>query len=89
LILQQNEQLLLTYLLGVSLNENISFATNAAIMKGIEDIKGLATKQLASSNAATKGYLLLTLDRINNRTSGKPFVPEIMPPGAPIGCDMD
>jgi predicted Zn-dependent protease len=89
LILQQNEQLLLTYLLGVSLNENISFATDAAIMKGIEDIKNLATKQLASSNGPTKGYLLLTLERIKNRTSGKAFVPEPMPPGAPIGCDMD
>lgn len=89
LILQQNEQLLLTYLLGVSLNENISFASNAAIMKAIEDIKSQATKQLASSNAATKGYLLLTLERIKNRTSGKPFVPEQLPPGSPIGCDVE
>ena len=89
LILQQNEQLLLTYLLGVSLNENISFASNAAIMKAIDDIKNLATKQMTTSDQVTKGYLLLTLDRINNRTTGKPFIPEPMPPGAPIGCDMD
>ena len=88
LILQQNEQLLLTYLLGVSLNENISFATNPAIMKAIEDVKNYATKQLASSNATAKGYFLLTLERIKNRTEGKPFVPEQMPPGSPIGCDM-
>ncbi|MEO7291468.1 MAG: hypothetical protein ABIW34_00085, partial [Ginsengibacter sp.] len=67
LILQQNEQLLLTYLLDVSLSTDISFATNAA----------------------TKGYLLLTLERIKNRLEGKPFVPEQMPPGSPIGCDMD
>ena len=89
LILQQNEQLLLTYLLGVSLSTDISFATNAAITKAIDDIKNYATKQLATSNAATKGYFLLTLERIKNRLEGKPFVSEPMPPGSPIGCDMD
>ena len=89
LILQQNEQLLLTYLLGVSLNENISFATNAAITKAIEDIKNYATAKLSSANATTRGYLLLTLERIKNRLEGKPFVPEPMPPGSPIGCDME
>ena len=89
MILQQNEQLLLTYLLGVSINENVSFATQAAILKGIEDIKDLATAKLSSANAVTKGYLLLTLERIKHRLEGKPFVPEQMPPGSPIGCDMD
>ncbi len=89
LILEQNEQLLLTYLLGVSLNPDISFATNAAILKAIDDIKNNVTKQLSSSNGTTKGYLLLTLERIKNRLEGKPFIPEPLPPGAPIGCDMD
>ena len=89
LILQQNEQLLLTYLLGVSLNADISFATNAAITKAIDDINIYAKNQLASAGATKKGYLLLTLERIKNRVEGKPFVPEILPPGAPIGCAMD
>ena len=89
LILEQNEQLLLTYLLGVSLNPDISFATNAAILKAINDIKNNVTKQLSSSNGTTKGYLLLTLERIENRLEGKPFIPEPLPPGSPIGCDMD
>lgn len=89
LILQQNEQLLLTYLLGVSLNENISFATNAAITKAIEDIKNFATAKLLTANNTSRGYLLLTLERIKNRLDGKPFVPQPMPPGAPIGCDSD
>jgi hypothetical protein len=26
---------------------------------------------------------------LKNRLEGKPFVPEPMPPGSPIGCDMD
>ena len=89
LILQQNEQLLLTYLLGVSLNADISFATNAAITKAIDDINIYAKNQLPTAGATKKGYLLLTLERIKNRLEGKPFVPEILPPGAPIGCAMD
>jgi hypothetical protein len=89
LILQQNEQLLLTYLIGVSLNTDISFAAGAAVMKAIEDLKDDATKQLPSAGAERRGYLLLTLDRIKNRKDGKPFIPKPMPPGAPIGCDMD
>ncbi|MEO6406790.1 MAG: zinc-dependent metalloprotease [Ferruginibacter sp.] len=89
LILQQNEQILLTYLLGVSLNDNISFATNAAITKGIEDIKNYATTKMSSADANTKGYLLLTLERIKNRLSAKPFIPQSLPPGSPIGCDLD
>ena len=44
---------------------------------------------LPSSNTVTRGYLLLALERIKNRLEGKPFVPEPMPPGSPIGCDMD
>ena len=89
LILQQNEQLLLTYLIGVSLNADISFATNAAITKAIDDINIYAKNQLPTADATKKGYLLLTLERIKNRLEGKPFVPEILPPGAPIGCAMD
>jgi len=87
MILQQNEQLLLTYLLGVSLNETISFATSAAITKALDELKISATKQLLTANSTTKGYLLLTLERIKNRLEGKPFIPQPLPPGAPIGCD--
>ncbi|MEO7265718.1 MAG: zinc-dependent metalloprotease [Ferruginibacter sp.] len=89
LILRQNEQLLLGYLLGVSLNDNISFATYAAITKAIEGIKNYATLKLPSADKLTKGYLLLTLERIKNRLTGKPFIPQQLPPGSPIGCDMD
>ncbi len=89
LILQQNEQLLLTYLTGTSLNNDISFATNAAITKAIEEIRLLAAQQVKTATGAAKGYFLLTLERIQNKLLAKPFVPEPMPPGSPIGCDME
>jgi hypothetical protein len=88
LILQQNEQLVLTYLMSVYVSDEASFATKAAVMKTIDEIKALATNgsKLAGSN---KGYFLMTLDRINNRYETKPFIPKVMPPGAPIGCDIE
>ena len=86
LILQQNEQLLLTYLLGVSTNDELSFAAHAAITKATNDIEKLTRKQLLTAPASAQGYLLLTLDRIKNRLDAKPYMPEQMPPGAPIGC---
>jgi Met-zincin/Domain of unknown function (DUF5117) len=87
LILEQNEQLLLTYLLRVSLNGESSFATQAAILKAIDDIELIARRQI--QNNRNKGYLLLTLDRIKNKMDAKPFEPEPIPPGAPIGCDVE
>ena len=89
LILRQNEQLLLTYLLAASVNNNLSFASNAAITNAIEDIKNQVTQQLPAADRETKGYLLLTLERIKNRLQGKQFVPQQIPPGAPIGCEME
>jgi hypothetical protein len=88
LILQQNEQLLLSYLMGIYVSDEASFATKAAVLKTINDIKDLATLQ-SKQAGNNKGYWLMTLERIENRYKAKAFVPEPMPPGAPIGCDMD
>ena len=89
LILQQNEQLLLTYILSVSINDEASFATKAQMLKVIEEIKTFATAQLKTTSDNTyKGYLLLTLDRIKSPEKAKPALHEAPPPGSPIGCDM-
>jgi len=88
LILQQNEQLLLTYFMSVYVSDEASFATKASMMKAIEDLKTYAGNSLKTPGA-DRGYLLMTLERIDNRYKAKPFVPTVMPPGAPIGCDLD
>jgi hypothetical protein len=90
LIQKQNEQLLLTYLLSVSVNDDASFANKAQMMKAIDDIKTYATSQLKiTSDAQYKGYLLLTLDRIKSPDKARPTMHEPMPPGSPIGCDWN
>ncbi len=90
LIQKQNEQLLLTYLLAVSVHEDASFAAKAQVLKAIEDLKLFAAAQLkAATDNANKGYLLLTLERIKSPEKAKPTLHQAAPPGAPIGCAMD
>jgi hypothetical protein len=87
LIQQQNEQLLLTHLLYASMHDESSFATRAAVLKAIEDIKTYSRQQLSSSSATSKGYYLLTLERIEKKNEMKLPIAETIPPGAPIGCE--
>jgi hypothetical protein len=90
MIQQQNQQLLLTYLLAVSVNDDASFATKAQVLKAIEDIKKTTTDKLKTvADANVKGYLLLTLERIKSPDKAKPTLHEAPPPGSPIGCDAD
>lgn len=90
LIQQQNEQLVLTYILSVSVNDEASFATKAQMLKSIEEIKNFVTAQLkTTTNNTYKGYLLLTLERIKSPEKAKPTLHEARPPGSPIGCDIE
>ncbi len=90
LIQQQNEQLLLTYLLAVSINDDASFATKAQLLKAISDIKTFTSAQLKTTSDNTyKGYLLLMLERIKSPEKAKPTLHQTAPPGSPIGCDRD
>jgi hypothetical protein len=90
LIQKQNEQLLLTYLLSVSVNDDSSFAVKAQALKSISDLKNYAETQLkAIMDSKSKGYLLLTLERIKSPEKAKATLLQTAPPGAPIGCAMD
>ena len=88
LILQQNEQLLLSYLLSSALTPELSFASKATILKAISEIEKDSKQNLATAAAESKGNLLLTLERIENKHSAKPYEAKPIPPGAPIGCEF-
>ncbi len=90
MVQRQNEQLMLTYLLAMSINEDASFATKAQLLNAIDDLKKYANAQLKTSTDDTsKGYFLLTLERIKNPEKAKPTMHEQAPPGSPIGCDIE
>jgi hypothetical protein len=87
LIQQQNEQLLLTYLLAASINDEASFATKSELLKAIDDLKTYATVQLKdTSDTSYKGHLLLILERMKSPEKAKPTLHQVPPPGSPIGC---
>nr|MCU0403802.1 zinc-dependent metalloprotease [Chitinophagaceae bacterium] len=88
LIQQQNEQILLTYLMAATQNEEINFAARAIIKKHLEEIK-TATKEKAKATTDPywKGHYLLALQRMEKPELAKPTVHATAPPGAPIGCD--
>jgi hypothetical protein len=88
LIQQQNEQLLLSYLMSVAVSDEASFATRAAMLQWVDEIKNIAkTKVAANGDRSVKGHYLLALERIEKRYDAKPFVSIPVPPGAPIGCE--
>jgi hypothetical protein len=90
LIQKQNEQLLLTYLLSASVNENASFASRAQILQALDALKSYASEQLKiTKDENEKAYFLLSLDRMKNPEKAKPTLHQVAPPGAPIGCMMD
>jgi hypothetical protein len=90
LIQQQNEQLLLTYLLATSINDEASFATKSELFKAIDDLKTYATAQLkATTDTSYKGHLLLILERMKSPEKAKPTLHQLPPPGSPIGCGVE
>jgi hypothetical protein len=89
LIQLQTEQVLLTYLLSASINENNSFAVKSVVKKYLDDLKNYIESQLKFTTDETlKGHYLLALDRMKTPADAKPTLHKEIPPGAPIGCDF-
>ncbi len=90
LIQLQTEQILLTYLLSASVNDNNSFAVKAVLQKNISDLKlFIETQNKTTTDDLYKGHLLLALERMKDPAAAKPTIHREIPPGAPIGCDWD
>ena len=90
LIQQQTEQVLLTYMLGLSVNDNASFQVKADVKKALADLKEYIESQLkASKDGSYTAHLMLALDRLKKPEDAKPTMHEEIPPGSPIGCDME
>ena len=90
LIQLQTEQVLLTYLLAASVNDNNSFVVKADLQKALQDLTIFVEgKNKSATDETYKGHLLLTLERIKTPAAAKPTIHKEIPPGAPIGCDWD
>jgi hypothetical protein len=89
LIQMQTEQVLLTYLLSSSVNDNNSFAVKSVLKKSLDDLKSFVDQNIKTTNDELyKGHLLLAFDRMKSPSDAKPTLHREIPPGAPIGCDF-
>lgn len=88
LIQIQTEQILLTYLLAASIDDNASFITKSVLSKSLNDLKNfIETKKKTTSDNLYAGHLLLALERMKVPEKARPTLHVPIPPGAPIGCD--
>jgi len=90
LVQLQTEQVLLTYLLSASVDNENSFTVKSDLKKALTDLQFFIQAQNKSATDETyKGHLLLALDRMNNPEAAQPTILKEAPPGSPIGCDWD
>ncbi len=86
----QTEQLLLTYLLALSIDENANYLARAAAQKGITDLKKfIEDKKKTATDELYLGHYALALERMKAPEKAKPTQHKDLPPGAPIGCDVE
>jgi hypothetical protein len=89
LIQMQTEQVLLTYLLAGSIDDNTSYVTKATIIKSLADLKSWIEVKKKTAIGDYAGHLLLALERMKTPEKAKPTLHLEAPPGQPIGCDAD
>lgn len=89
LIQLQTEQILLTYLLALSVDDNANFVARAAGVKAVSDLKiYLTEQQKAVTDYRYASHIALALERMKTPEKAKPTTMHLdAPPGAPIGCD--
>jgi hypothetical protein len=88
-IQMQTEQVLLTYLLAGSVDDNASYITKATLLKLLRDLKQWIETKSKTATGEYAGHLLLALQRMKAPEKAKPSLQLEAPPGQPIGCDAD
>jgi hypothetical protein len=90
LIQMQTEQLLLTYLLAESIDDDLNFAARSAVVKALTDLKKfIESQKKISRDDQYTGHLLLAVERMKSPEKAKPLQEHLaIPPGSPIGCEF-
>jgi hypothetical protein len=88
LIQQQTEQLLLSYLLALSVDETINYAAKSMINKKLSSLKTyIEIQKKLTGNEGYQAHLSMALERMKAPEKAKITQHAAIPPGAPIGCD--
>ncbi len=88
LIQQQTEQVQLTYLLSLSLSEELSFPAQSLIQQALQELTTFIKTKSTTATGAYKAHLQYALERMKAPEKAKATRHEEIPPGAPIGCDF-
>ena len=83
----QTEQIVLTHLMVLSINETANYQVRAVCGKVLKDLKTYLeeTKKIIKESDY-QAHVDYALDRMKNPSSAKVAVRKELPPGAPIGC---
>jgi hypothetical protein len=86
----QTEQLVLTYLLAASIDEQLSFPAKARVGQVLSELKSwLEASVKTAADPLYKAHLGLAIDRFKSPEKAKPTIHAVAPPGAPIGCEEE
>ena len=88
LIQQQTEQILLTYIMALSVDAKVPFQARADAKKSLTDLHQFISKQ-SHSDPDYMAHLLLATDRMKAPSEAKTTIVKEIPPGAPIGSNQD
>ncbi|WP_026768130.1 zinc-dependent metalloprotease [Asinibacterium sp. OR53] len=84
----QTQQMVLSWMLGLSQNDNANYLVKSICFDRLQSLKQYATTQ-AQAHPALKAHYSYAVERINKpKDIAVPQHKEIAP-GAPIGCDLD
>ena len=84
----QTEQLLLTYLLASSIDQQLSYPARAKVSSIVQELKSyLEGIKKTTKDSLYLAHITMALDRFNTPEKAKPSVHLIPPPGSPIGCE--
>jgi hypothetical protein len=87
---EQTNQVLLTYLLAASIDDNTSFAAKAVLQQSLNELKKyIEAQQKLVKDDVQQANFTLALERMKAPEKAKPTIHAAIPPGAPIGCDWD
>lgn len=92
LIAFQTEQVFLTYLLAVSVDENVSYPVRSAVAFALERMKAELVNKTGKNSLYPNldiGQGLLMQERMKKPRKAIPATHKQIPPGAPIGCDEE
>jgi hypothetical protein len=87
LVQQQTEQIVLTYLLAASVDDQLSFAARSAVTLSLARVRDMVAKASPSStDPSYAAHLRLAMERMKTPEKARPTQHLPAPPGAPIGC---